>query len=169
MAGVLGSKACLCHHQAMTKLPQYLALALIRMYQRHLSPYKGFSCAYRMHTQCASCSALGYRAIRRLGLVDGIGALRKRLRKCRAAHQRYAPPQRIPSKQAGYCDLLVCDAAALYGPDLACLACDFASREGHRDRDEALREMHLPPSRPPRLRTDYADDDTHPTEGGGKQ
>ena len=43
----------------------------IGAYQRYLSPYKGFCCAYRAHTGRASCSALGARVIRRHGLLAG--------------------------------------------------------------------------------------------------
>ncbi len=35
---------------------QRLVLWAIEVYQRHLSPRKGFSCAYRCHTGHASCS-----------------------------------------------------------------------------------------------------------------
>ena len=45
-----------------------LALRAIGLYQRHLSPRKGFACAYRARTGGASCSELGFRAIRRFGL-----------------------------------------------------------------------------------------------------
>ena len=58
-----------------------LALAAIRLYQRHLSPHKGFCCAYRVHTGRASCSSLGYRAIRRFGLWLGLVILHRRLDK----------------------------------------------------------------------------------------
>ncbi|MDQ1813775.1 membrane protein insertion efficiency factor YidD [Massilia sp. CCM 9210] len=50
-----------------------LALSAIGFYQRHLSPYKGFRCAYCAYTGNASCSALGARAIRRYGVWDGLG------------------------------------------------------------------------------------------------
>ena len=49
-----------------------LALCAITFYQRCLSPAKGFSCAYRFHTGCQSCSVLGYRAIRRFGVWRGL-------------------------------------------------------------------------------------------------
>jgi len=58
----------------MRHVPRDLALLAITLYQRHLSPYKGFRCAYALHTGRASCSRLGYRAIRRHGL-RGLGLL----------------------------------------------------------------------------------------------
>lgn len=53
------------------------ALEAIRIYQRHVSPRKGFSCAYRSHLGRFSCSTLGYRAIRRCGLLKGLAVLRQ--------------------------------------------------------------------------------------------
>ena len=35
------------------------ALAAIRFYQRWISPYKGFRCAYGAHSGRCSCSTLG--------------------------------------------------------------------------------------------------------------
>jgi putative component of membrane protein insertase Oxa1/YidC/SpoIIIJ protein YidD len=58
------------------------ALLLIRGYQRYMSPHKGFSCAYRHYTGGKSCSAFGYRAVRRYGVVKGGGVLRERLIQC---------------------------------------------------------------------------------------
>lgn len=58
------------------------ALEAIRIYQRHVSPRKGFSCAYRSHLGRFSCSTLGYRAIRRYGLLKGLAVLRQRTSLC---------------------------------------------------------------------------------------
>ncbi|VEB44117.1 Uncharacterised protein [Chromobacterium violaceum] len=55
---------------------KWLALCLIRIYQRHLSPRKGFGCAYRAGTGRAGCSGLAFRAIRRYGLRRGAGSPR---------------------------------------------------------------------------------------------
>ncbi|ATQ78761.1 hypothetical protein CR152_07315 [Massilia violaceinigra] len=103
-----------------------LALSAIGFYQRHLSPYKGFRCAYCAYTGNASCSALGARAIRRYGVWDGIGVLQGRLQKCGVAYRRYrtavppAPPRLLARpNQAGECDCS-CD------PSLGD-ACDTAS------------------------------------------
>ena len=82
-----------------------IALLMIVFYQRHISPHKGFSCAYRQHTGHASCSNLGYRAIRRFGVFKGIGVLKMRFSKCDEVHKiHYLFVQKIKS-QTGYCDL----------------------------------------------------------------
>ena len=81
-------------------------LLVIGFYQRWVSPHKGFVCAYRVHTGCASCSALGYRAVRRYGVWRGIQVLRKRTYLCGVAHRRFSPsPPHYPVRQRGECDL----------------------------------------------------------------
>lgn len=82
-----------------------IALLAIRGYQRFISPYKGFRCAYGLHTGRCTCSGLGYRAIRRYGVVDGVSVLRERLFRCGQVHRaHYIKPHALP-KQAGVCDL----------------------------------------------------------------
>ena len=97
-----------------------LVLAAIKTYQRYMSPYKGFCCAYRTHTGRKSCSILGFRAVRRYGVIVGIAILRRRTYLCGVAHRRYSPPCRRPHRaQRGDCDL---------GCDLPCdLNCDLPS------------------------------------------
>lgn len=104
----------------MKDLGRYLALEAISMYQRFLSPYKGFRCAYAYHTGCASCSRLGYRAIRWRGLATGLGLLFQRFDRCRAVFNRFherrlasRTPRRPASlanqrDQGGFCDALAC-------------------------------------------------------------
>ena len=46
-------------------LARDLLLAAIHGYKRHVSPRKGFACAYRVHLGACSCSTLGLRAISR--------------------------------------------------------------------------------------------------------
>ena len=107
-----------------------IALLAIRCYQRYVSPYKGFACAYRVHSGRASCSALGYRAIRRYGLQTGLGILRCRLYRCGIAHQWYRTAPRPLNRQAGVCDLVPCHLpleAACHPPSLDCGA-DFLSQ-----------------------------------------
>lgn len=81
------------------------ALAAIGVYQRYVSPHKGFCCAYRVHTGRASCSALGARVIRRWGLWPGLQVLRQRLRRCSDVHRRCESRPRPLASQRGHCDL----------------------------------------------------------------
>jgi len=85
-----------------------IALAAISAYQAHLSPLKGFACAYRVHTGACSCSALGHRAIRMHGLFGGLVVLRKRIQLCGVAHRRFGrirPTYLSGARQRGVCDL----------------------------------------------------------------
>jgi putative component of membrane protein insertase Oxa1/YidC/SpoIIIJ protein YidD len=103
-----------------------LLLAAIAAYQRYLSPYKGFRCAYRAHTGRASCSALGFRVVRRYGVVAGLALLRRRFERCGESHRRHAGPRKyLPHAQAGFLDAgcdLPCD---LHGADGASCAGDI--------------------------------------------
>lgn len=88
-----------------TQTMRRLFLAAIRTYQRYLSPYKGFSCAYRGLTGRRSCSELGFRAIRRHGIRAGLAILRQRTHLCGVAHRRQ-PPFHASAfhSQRGFCD-----------------------------------------------------------------
>ena len=111
-------------------LARSLLLAAIRGYKRHVSPRKGFACAYRVHEGCASCSTLGLRAISRYGAWRGLGVLRLRLAQCHRVAQEHRVRRRLPAlAQAGFVDCDVpCDASCVDGS--ACSlgdACEFAA------------------------------------------
>jgi len=122
-----------------------LALLAIRLYQRYLSPYKGFRCAYRAHAGRASCSALGYRAVRRHGVFTGLGLIRARTRRCSVLHRQRAVASswpRQPAGQRGFCDCdLPCDGCD--GMDIdyldCCSSCDWPSRRQSPRRDDRRR------------------------------
>jgi uncharacterized protein len=130
-------------------------LLAITLYQRHLSPLKGFSCAYRIHTGCASCSVLGSRSIRRYGVWLGIGVLRQRFERCGVAHERLIRRSHFPSGQAGFCDVgcdLPCDFLA---PDCAgsvcngCSGCDLPCDCGDwgrsKKKEKEEKYVYIPP------------------------
>ena len=132
-------------------------LYLIRLYQLYVSPHKGFCCAYRQHTGHASCSSLGFRAIRRFGVRDGFVVLRKRLYLCGVSHRRYVKPLSRPHRaQRGDCDL-PCDVPCDVGCDLpdrkSChflkvldcadgCGCDWPSRKKGKSNEK---DIYLPP------------------------
>ena len=116
-----------------------LLLYAIRAYQRFLSPHKGFSCAYRIHTGRASCSNLGFRAVRRYGALAGIAILLNRTNRCGDIH-RQLTPKRPFTYQRGECDF-GCDGCDLpSGKTLAnccefadCCSCDWPRRKRKND------------------------------------
>ncbi|MGY4831227.1 membrane protein insertion efficiency factor YidD [Sphaerotilaceae bacterium SBD11-9] len=127
-------------------------LAAICFYQRHLSPLKGFGCAYRVHTGRASCSALGYRAVRRHGVFTGLGLIRERTRRCGAIHRRHHAVAALHS-QRGVCDV-GCDLPSCDLPDCDlgcdrpggnllnccdCGGCDWPTKKKRADSDRELR------------------------------
>ena len=129
-------------------------LALIRLYQRYISPYKGFCCAYRCHTGRQSCSALGFRAIRRYGVLSGVAVLRRRLDLCGVAHRRYSPPfNRAFQTQRGMCDVgcdVPCDCSDVDACSLLdfvnccdCSGCDWPGRK-QKEKEQA-QYVYLPP------------------------
>jgi putative component of membrane protein insertase Oxa1/YidC/SpoIIIJ protein YidD len=79
------------------------ACRLIELYQRHISPRKGFRCAYGVRTGRASCSKFGKRAIARTGLLAGVALLRRRFRRCHFASRQldYEPRDARSGRESG--------------------------------------------------------------------
>jgi putative component of membrane protein insertase Oxa1/YidC/SpoIIIJ protein YidD len=61
------------------------AIRAIRIYQRHISPRKGFVCAHRVLHRGDSCSEHGRKLIESHGLIRGIRLLGNRFQECRQA------------------------------------------------------------------------------------
>jgi putative component of membrane protein insertase Oxa1/YidC/SpoIIIJ protein YidD len=61
------------------------ALAAIGGYQRHISPRKGYACAYRVAHGGTGCSGFAKHAIRDYGLIRAIPLIRARFSACRDA------------------------------------------------------------------------------------
>jgi len=130
-----------------------IALFAITAYQRYVSPYKGFCCAYRVHTGQASCSALGYRAIRMRGVWSGIAILRKRFDRCATAFEAYRASSKNVRAQRGSvsCDL-PCDLPSFdcgHGLDaLQCcdLPCDCGGGKSRKGGDDAVQIVSIPPT-----------------------
>jgi putative component of membrane protein insertase Oxa1/YidC/SpoIIIJ protein YidD len=137
------------------------ALAAIRLYQKHLSPRKGFSCAHRGATNGLSCSAYGYQAIDKHGVMLGLSLLRRRLDACawRGAQNRLSQKRAGPvgpfASQGGFVDGCAgaegcvnagsaCEVASLVAE---CAPCEFegcgpsegARRHGKRREETAER------------------------------
>jgi putative component of membrane protein insertase Oxa1/YidC/SpoIIIJ protein YidD len=141
-----------------------LILSLILFYQRRLSPHKGFTCAYSDLTGRASCSHIGFRAVRRFGALSGLAMAQRRTALCGIAYRRYAPvTARHLRSQRGDCDPgcdLPCDCEAPSGKGLSrfcscaqycdCGGCDWGSRDRSRKRKRAREdEVYIPPRRTP--------------------
>jgi putative component of membrane protein insertase Oxa1/YidC/SpoIIIJ protein YidD len=113
-----------------------IALAAIGLYQRYLSPRKGYSCAYRVRAGGVGCSGFGKHALGKHGLLLGLVLLRRRMAKCAwqshqhaadlggTAYTRSGSLQNLGrfSNQAGFvdCDCGSCDVPNCDLPDFGC-------------------------------------------------
>lgn len=103
-----------------------MILLIIRAYQRYVSPYKGFHCAFHAHTGRQTCSGYGYRVFARYGTVRGWRLLRRRFGACSAAaHRHYedcaqahAHKAHSTHRQAGFIDCGGCDVPGCDLPDV---------------------------------------------------
>ncbi|WP_445301154.1 membrane protein insertion efficiency factor YidD [Microcoleus sp. Pol11C3] len=67
-------------------LLDYVAIQAIQRYQKHLSPHKGFSCAYSRLHGAESCSEYFRKKVRTYGLSKAIPLFEQRLRDCKLAN-----------------------------------------------------------------------------------
>lgn len=63
-------------------LSSKIGLYAIHLYQKYLSPIKGYSCSYAFHTGSHSCSEFGVKAIEKKGLFIGSKLINRRFKKC---------------------------------------------------------------------------------------
>ena len=70
-----------------------LALALIRVYKRNISPIKGFNCAHRAFHGGDTCSVAVTKIIKKNGLFLGLSSIRKRFKECSHAAKNLAITQ----------------------------------------------------------------------------
>jgi putative component of membrane protein insertase Oxa1/YidC/SpoIIIJ protein YidD len=109
--------------RAADRLLASAAVAAIVFYQRHLSPHKGYCCAYRAHTGRCSCSEFARRFVLRAGCWRLLHVLPRRFAKCRAAHLALAAQQeerrqgdRTINDEAGQWCAYVEGALSCFGP-----------------------------------------------------
>lgn len=60
---------------------------LITLYQKHLSPYKGFRCAYGCYHQTLSCSGMIKNIIAEHGVIAGWPLIKQQFAACRMAYE----------------------------------------------------------------------------------
>lgn len=131
------------------------ALLAIRGYQRFISPYKGFHCAFHAHTGRHTCSGYGYRVIARYGVNRGYRLLQRRLHACSAVYQQHHQAPALLNKysagtgfalqrrraQRGDCDVGGCDGCDIGSGDVLEGVCDVADcLDGNNKRKQSLRK-----------------------------
>ncbi len=94
---------------------RFIAVFLIVLYQRYISPYKGFRCAHALRNAGPSCSAAVRDIVERDGLWRGWPQIRRRFAECRAAarelQEEREERKRRRRRQAEDCDW--CDVGCL--------------------------------------------------------
>ena len=75
-----------------------LAVTLIRAYQVHLSPRKGYGYAYRLLHGGTGCSGFAKLAIADRGLIRALPDIRQRFKACKAAALNLAPASHHPAR-----------------------------------------------------------------------
>ncbi len=161
-----------------------MALAAIRLYRRHLSPRKGFRCAWGATTGRDSCSGVGLRAVRRAGWWRGSMLLRRQFDRCllagAAGTTDGGPYRRLRplANQRGDCDLGCggcidsgCAETAARALDCLSLAdcCALPCRRADRDfkrRAAAVRERARARQEARNRRREAAPADAGPGNGG---
>jgi putative component of membrane protein insertase Oxa1/YidC/SpoIIIJ protein YidD len=135
----------------------WLALRAIALYQRHLSPRKGYRCALHAAGLGRNCSAYGYRAIARGGVMKGLVLLRRRFAACGRVHAAARPAVRYQpgmAYQRGFCDagcdIGGCDIGDFCAADCCSDGCDWrwkrrkawpeANPDDHLNNENRLRE-----------------------------
>lgn len=111
---------------------KFIALRTIALYQRYLSPKKGFGCAYRVRVGGTGCSGFGKRVIEKRGFFLGLVLLRRRLSKCAWHAQQQSPRAALPRNmalrgQGGFVDCGGCDAPSCDVPSCDVPSCDVPS------------------------------------------
>jgi putative component of membrane protein insertase Oxa1/YidC/SpoIIIJ protein YidD len=81
----------------------YLALGSIDLYQRWLSPLKGFRCAHAALFGGESCSAAVRRLVSEQGLLGGRGDIAARFQTCRQAYSHLAAARTSGGGVQGVC------------------------------------------------------------------
>lgn len=97
-----------------------VGVALIEAYQRHLSPRKGFRCAYGVMHGNGTCSSIGKRIMRDQGILKFLQLMPRQFAACRTAAitlngqlSAKAPSKHVPRKRACEYGMLFDDIPAL--------------------------------------------------------
>jgi putative component of membrane protein insertase Oxa1/YidC/SpoIIIJ protein YidD len=131
-----------------SSLVDRVALAAIALYRRHLSPRKGYCCAYRTHTGRHSCSGYASRLVHRRGAWALRAGLPRQFARCRQAFSALSamtPEEReAQRRRRREADAKVrtrsrdtgcspCDVIDPWDAMNACDGCDHGCTPGHCD------------------------------------
>jgi len=60
---------------------------LINLYQKYLSPHKGYCCAYKVYHNDISCSEFTKNSIKNLGLFQATSSIKQRFQDCKISEK----------------------------------------------------------------------------------
>ena len=84
---ILNAASVVAKLYGVEKIMSRLILIMVRVYQRYISPYKGFNCAHNQLYNQQSCSSYFCACITQYDLVTANNLLRQRLINCRQAYE----------------------------------------------------------------------------------
>lgn len=97
----------------------FIAISLIRFYQKYISPRKGFRCAHAYLHNGVSCSNAVIDIINKNGVWSSYSKVRQRMLDCRSAYQAIQEDNKNPKKKDKPLDCgdpsIGCDAASCIG------------------------------------------------------
>ena len=60
---------------------------LINLYQKYLSPHKGYCCAYKVYHNDVSCSEFTKNSIKNLGFFQAMSSIKQRFQDCKISEK----------------------------------------------------------------------------------
>ena len=70
-----------------------VAIYLINFYQKYISPYKGYCCAYRVYHNDISCSEFAKNSFNNLRFFHAISNIKQRFKECKISAQNLKQEQ----------------------------------------------------------------------------
>jgi putative component of membrane protein insertase Oxa1/YidC/SpoIIIJ protein YidD len=91
---------------------------VIGIYQKYISPHKGFCCAYKVHHNESSCSEFAKNMVREKGVFKAIPSINERFGLCKISSDYLKNEYEIgndkKAHKAGKCSLDACNAGACF-------------------------------------------------------
>jgi putative component of membrane protein insertase Oxa1/YidC/SpoIIIJ protein YidD len=75
------------------------AIVSIELYQKYISPHKGFCCAYRVYHEDLSCSEFALQTIEQNGILKSIAKIKNRFKECKLASNYIQDEYELNSKK----------------------------------------------------------------------
>ena len=109
---------------------RHFFIFLISLYQKYISPYKGFRCAYGCYHKTSSCSAIIKNIIAEQGLLAGWPLIKQQFKQCQTAYSllinddEQPPPPENESSCYRECKKETEDCIGQVACEIGCGSCD---------------------------------------------